>query len=181
MNEQLFTIKWLYNVLALNNKDKHSDILGNTLFNSKINLTPHQIDAALFALKSPLDKGVLLADEVGLGKTIEAGIIIAQNWFEKKSKILIIVPASLLRQWQNELFDKFFLNSIIFERKVFDEFIKKGYKNPFLGTKDIIICSYNFASTNREFIKDARFNLVVIDEAHKLRNIHNDMIAFFWR
>ena len=66
-------------------------------------MKPHQVDAALFALQSPLAKGAILADEVGLGKTIEAGLVIAQRWAERRRRILPIVPASLRKQWLQEL------------------------------------------------------------------------------
>jgi SNF2 family DNA or RNA helicase len=66
---------------------------------ARVDLNPHQVDAALFALRSPLTKGGILADEVGLGKTIEAGIVIAQRRAERKRRILFIVPASLRKQW----------------------------------------------------------------------------------
>jgi SNF2 family DNA or RNA helicase len=78
--------------------------LSAILSNAQVDLNPHQIDAALFAFKSPLSKGAILADEVGLGKTIEAGILIAQKWAERKKKLLIIVPSSLRNQWCQELF-----------------------------------------------------------------------------
>jgi SNF2 family DNA or RNA helicase len=74
---------------------------------AQIDLNPHQVDAALFAFKNPLNKGVLLADEVGLGKTIEAGLVIAQKWAERRRRILIIVPANLRKQWHQELQEKF--------------------------------------------------------------------------
>ncbi|MFT4586076.1 MAG: hypothetical protein ACI9VS_002530 [Candidatus Binatia bacterium] len=64
--------------------------LSQSLFDAQVDLNPHQIEAALFALQSPLSKGVILADEVGLGKTIEAGLILCQLWAEKKRRILII-------------------------------------------------------------------------------------------
>ena len=83
------------------------------------------MDAALFALKSPLSKGVLLADEVGLGKTIEAGLVISQRWAEQRRRILLIVPASLRKQWQQELFDKFSIKSRIVEAKAYND-MKKG-------------------------------------------------------
>ena len=54
------------------------------LVDAQVDLNPHQIDAALFAFKSPLSKGELLADEVGIGKTIEAGLVISQKWAERK-------------------------------------------------------------------------------------------------
>ena len=83
------------------------DRLSMALFDACVDLNPHQIEAALFALRSPLSKGVILADEVGLGKTIEAGLVMCQSWAERKRKILIICPASLRKQWSLELLEKF--------------------------------------------------------------------------
>lgn len=83
------------------------DRLSMSLFDAAVDLNPHQIEAALFALKSPLSKGVLLADEVGLGKTIEAGTVLCQFWAERKRRILVICPASLRKQWASELSEKF--------------------------------------------------------------------------
>jgi hypothetical protein len=60
-----------------------ADKLAQSLSNAMVDLNPHQVDAALFAFRSPLSRGAILADEVGLGKTIEAGIIISQLWAEK--------------------------------------------------------------------------------------------------
>src|SRR5712675_1006467 len=77
--------------------------LASTLVDAQVDLNPHQVDAALFAFHSPLSKGAILADEVGLGKTIEAGILLSQRWAERKRKILIIVPAALRKQWHQEL------------------------------------------------------------------------------
>ncbi|MDD4519250.1 MAG: SNF2-related protein, partial [Limnochordia bacterium] len=85
------------------------------LMNSQVDLNPHQVDAALFAVQSPLSKGVILADEVGLGKTIEAGIVISQKWAERKRKILIIVPSRLRKQWMIQLSGKFYLPTQIVE------------------------------------------------------------------
>lgn len=74
------------------------DRLSMSLFDAAVDLNPHQIEAALFALESPLSKGVLLADEVGLGKTIEAGIVLCQFWAERKRRLIVICPASLRKQ-----------------------------------------------------------------------------------
>ncbi len=52
----------------------------------KVDLNPHQVDAAMFAVKSPLSNGAILADEVGLGKTIEAGLVLSQYWLNEKEK-----------------------------------------------------------------------------------------------
>jgi SNF2 domain-containing protein len=89
------------------------DALAQSLSTARVDLNPHQVEIALFALSSPLSKGALLADEVGLGKTIEAGLAIARRWAERKRHILLIVPASLRKQWSQELFDKFSLPSSI--------------------------------------------------------------------
>src|SRR6516164_7110086 len=102
------------------------DALAQSLSTARVDMNPHQVDAALFALSSPLAKGVVLADEVGLGKTIEASLVIAQRWAERKRRILLIVPASLRKQWSQELYDKFSLPSVIVERKSYDDLRKKG-------------------------------------------------------
>lgn len=152
--------------------------LASTLVDAQVDLNPHQVDAALFAFRSPLSKGAILADEVGLGKTIEAGLVISQKWAERKRKIIIITPANLRKQWSQELQDKFFLNSVILEAKSFNEFIKKGKLNPF-DQPDIIICSYQFARTKEPYLKFIQWDLAVVDEAHRLRNVYkaNNKIA----
>ncbi len=143
-----------------------------SLSDAQVDLNPHQVDAALFAFKSPLSKGAVLADEVGLGKTIEAGIVISQKWAERKRKILIIAPANLRKQWNQEISDKFFLPSIILENQSFNEELKKGNFNPFVQEEKIIICSYHFVKSKDVYISKIDWDLVVIDEAHRLRNVY---------
>ncbi len=143
----------------------------STLLDAQVDLNPHQVDAALFAFRSPLSNGAILADEVGLGKTIEAGLVISQKWAERKRKILIIVPSNLRKQWYQELADKFFLSSIILEAKSFNNEIKKGNLNPF-EQKELVICSYQFARKQEIYIRAIRWDLVVVDEAHRLRNVY---------
>src|SRR5918911_1632932 len=82
--------------------------LTGAVASAQVDLNPHQVDAALFAFKSPLSKGALLADEVGLGKTIEAGLVLSQKWAERKRALLVIVPSNLRKQWHQELSEKFF-------------------------------------------------------------------------
>ncbi len=89
--------------------------LASTLVDSQVDLNPHQVDAALFACRNPLSRGVILADEVGLGKTIEAGLVISQRWAERRRRVLIIAPANLRKQWHQELQDKFNLQGLILE------------------------------------------------------------------
>ena len=142
-----------------------------TLMDSKVDLNPHQVDAALFAFRSPLSKGAILADEVGLGKTIEAGIVLSQKWAERKRKLLLILPSSLRKQWHQELLEKFYLPSMILEARTFNQAIKKGKRNPFNIT-DIVIASYYFARNKAEYVRAIDWDLVVIDEAHHLRNVY---------
>lgn len=135
-------------------------------------MNPHQVESALFAFKSPLSGGVILADEVGLGKTIEAGLVLTQYWSERKRKIIIIAPSSLRKQWSMELKEKFFLDSFILDGKSYKEEVAKGNKNPFEQKDKIVITSYQFASRHNEAMFLANFQLSVIDEAHKMRNYH---------
>jgi superfamily II DNA/RNA helicase len=143
-----------------------------SLQDAQVDLNPHQVEAALFAFKSPLSKGAVLADEVGLGKTIEAGIILSQQWAERKRKLLIICPSNLRKQWNRELADKFYLLSIILEAKSFNNLIKEGNLNPFNKEDTIIICSYHFAKNKAPYLKLINWDLVIFDEAHRLRNVY---------
>src|ERR1017187_9070897 len=124
--------------------------LATALSNAQVDLNPHQVEAALFAFRSPLSRGAILADEVGLGKTIEAGILLSQRWAERRRRLLVICPANLRKQWGQELADKFFLPSAILESKTFNEEIKSGNLNPFDQPK-IILCSYQFARTKEAY------------------------------
>lgn len=146
--------------------------LSQSLNNATIDLNPHQIDAALFAFKSPLSRGALLADEVGLGKTIEAGLVISQIWAERKRRILCIMPAALRQQWERELAEKFFIDSVILESGNYKEFQKQGHANPFEQNNKVVICSYQFARREADLIHRMPWDLVVIDEAHRLRNVY---------
>lgn len=146
--------------------------LSQSLFEASVDLNPHQIEAALFALKSPLSKGVLLADEVGLGKTIEAGIVLCQYWSERRRRLLVICPASLRKQWALELEEKFNLPCVVLDAKTSREFLKKGLSP--LNQKAIVVLSYNYANKIRDELKAIQWNLVVIDEAHKLRNAYRE-------
>ena len=148
---------------------------------AQVDLNPHQVDAALFAFNSPFSNGALLADEVGLGKTIEAGILLSQRWAERKRRILVITPSNLRKQWHQELAEKFFLPATILEARSYNQAIKQGASNPFEPDEPsiMIICSYHFARNKEEDIVGIPWDLVVIDEAHRLRNVYkpNNVIA----
>lgn len=145
--------------------------LTSALVDAQVDLNPHQIEAALFAFRSPLSKGALLADEVGLGKTIEAGLVLSQKWAERKRRILVITPSNLRKQWHQELQEKFFLPCGILESKSYNETVKQGHVRPF-ECNEIIICSYQFTRSKAAEISLMRWDLVVIDEAHRLRNVY---------
>ncbi|HRH98907.1 MAG TPA: SNF2-related protein, partial [Prosthecobacter sp.] len=149
------------------------DRLGRALFDACVELNPHQIEAALFALRSPLAKGVLLADEVGLGKTVEAGLVLCQYWAEKRRKLLVICPASLRKQWGLELSEKFNLPSVILDAKTFREMQKADIPNPF-RQEAIIITSLHYAAACADMIHAIEWDTIVIDEAHKLRNAYRE-------
>ena len=147
------------------------DSLTSALADAQVDLNPHQVEAALFAFRSPLSRGAILADEVGLGKTIEAGILLSQRWAERRRHLLVICPANLRKQWAQELLDKFFLPSAILETKTFNEEIKRGNLNPFDQPR-IVLCSFQFARTKDAYLRQTPWDLVVIDEAHRLRNVY---------
>ena len=146
--------------------------LAGAVASAQVDLNPHQVDAALFAFGSPLSKGVLLADEVGLGKTIEAGLVIAQRWAENRRRILIITPSNLRKQWHQELSEKFFLPCRILEARSFNLVLKSGEPRPFEPEDMVVICSYQFARNKADEIRRTIWDLVVIDEAHRLRNVY---------
>ncbi|TGZ98567.1 SNF2-related protein [Rodentibacter pneumotropicus] len=152
--------------------------LSQSLFDAKVDLNPHQIDAALFALKNPLQEGVMLADEVGLGKTIEAGLVLCQKWAECKRNVLIVCPAILRKQWANELAEKFGLPTIVVDKTVVNQAMKKTSNGKLFNFckneigNNVLIVSHQFASKEQVTFKQFPWDLVVIDEAHKMRNAH---------
>ncbi|MCC6317302.1 MAG: DEAD/DEAH box helicase family protein [Gemmatimonadaceae bacterium] len=145
--------------------------LAGALVDAQVDLNPHQVDAALFAFNSPLSKGALLADEVGLGKTIEAGLVILQRWAERKRRILVVTPANLRKQWHQELTEKFALPCRILDAKSFNDAVKLA-RPPFDDPTHVLICSYQFARSKETDVSRTPWDLAVFDEAHRLRNVY---------
>jgi ERCC4-related helicase len=159
--------KYYAHELLRSYSNDHVGKLAGLLFDAQVEPKPHQIDAALFALQTPYLPGVILADEVGLGKTIEAGIVITQYWAERKRRILIIAPSSLRQQWQQELREKFLIPSTLLEAKFKEEQLSQGI----LENTDVLICSYEFALRHETSLM-RNWDLVICDEAHRLRNFY---------
>lgn len=146
------------------------DSLSQSLLNAAVDINPHQIEAALFAFQSPLSKGVIFADEVGLGKTIEAGLVLCQYWAVGKRKIIVICPASIRKQWGYELTEKFGIENEVLDARNYRDYERRGL-DP-LDQKKVVICSYNYAARKKDEIKRHGFDFAIIDEAHKLRNVY---------
>lgn len=172
-NLHCYHAKYLAHALSLiGAKSAGVGSIGATVYNAKVDINPHQIEAALFAMQSSFSKGTLLADEVGLGKTIEAGLVLCQYWAEHKRRLLVICPATLRVQWATELSEKFNLPTLVLDKKVHASYKKEG-KNVW-AEKSIKLISYEYARTIEDDIRQATWDLVVIDEAHRLRRSHLD-------
>jgi ERCC4-related helicase len=144
--------------------------LGQSIFDASVDLNPHQLDAALFAFRSPLSRGAILADEVGLGKTIGAGLVISQLWAERKRRILVIAPTILRKQWAQEMEEKFHLPCRVLDSKDYNQALRQG-RDPLSSQDEVLICSYHFAASRQAMFGAVPWSLVVIDEAHRLRNV----------
>src|ERR1700730_7663049 len=166
-----YQAKYFAYELTKRNPSDSLEKLAGAVASAQVDLNPHQVDAALFAFRSPLSKGALLADEVGLGKTIEAGLVLSQKWAERRRRILIIVPSNLRKQWHQELTEKFFLPCRILETKSYNAAVKTGNFRPF-EADSIVICSYQFARNKAADVANTPWDVVVIDEAHRLRNVY---------
>lgn len=155
------------------------------LIGGRVSLIPHQLYIA-HTVSSRYAPRVLLADEVGLGKTIEAGMIIHQQLItERAQRILIVVPESLVHQWLVEMLRRFNLMFRIFDETRFDSLVDidepgdrapEGQVNPFL-TEQLVLCSLEFLSSRPEVFRQCRdsgWDLLVVDEAHHLQWSEDD-------
>jgi len=160
--------------LTLRHAADNPEKLTRALVEARADLNPHQVDAALFAFANPVSKGAILADEVGLGKTIEAGLVATQLWAEGRRHILVLCPASLRTQWRDELQEKFYLPSVILDARAAREDDQLG-RNPFerpTGETAVVIASFHFAARRQEQLMTVPWDLAIIDEAHRLRSVY---------
>lgn len=160
-----YQAKYFAHELRRSYANDHVGKLAGLLFDAQVEPKPHQIDAALFALQTPFLRGVIMADEVGLGKTIEAGIVITQHWSERKRSILIVTPSSLRQQWKQELLEKFLIPATVLDTKNKDTLLAQGSA----GQAEVLICSYEFAQRHESTLLRS-WDLIIADEAHRLRN-----------
>jgi SNF2-related domain/Helicase conserved C-terminal domain len=146
--------------------------LAPALAHSAVDLNPHQIEAAAFALAALPTGGAILADEVGLGKTVEAGLVLAQLAAEGKGRAIVLVPASLRAQWRDELQSKFGLDADVVDGDTVRAAERNGIRtNPF-DTGGIVICSHPFAAMRVAEVERVPWDVAIIDEAHRLRNAY---------
>ena len=134
-----------------------------------IDINPHQIEAFTFALSSLELGGAILADEVGLGKTIEAGLVIKYLLCSGKNKILLIMPSNLRKQWQVELEEKFDIDSLIVDSSNWEDYLARVKSK-----QAVIIVSYHFASKRKTEFGKIAWDFCVFDEAHRLRNVYKN-------
>ncbi len=164
-------IYYYWHLLTLKQPKWESSPTSQALLEAKVEPIPHQVEAAMFAFRNPLAGGVILADEVGLGKTIETGLIISQLWAEGKRSFLIIAPKSLRHQWQDELFNLFYLKATVLDNQTFKKAIASGDASPLDAKEKILIINEHFAERHATRIEAVRWDYVIIDEAHRLRNV----------
>ncbi|MBM7115582.1 SNF2-related protein [Archangium primigenium] len=151
--------------LTIKSSDSRERLAG-ALAEARVDLNPHQLEAACFAMDSLSRGGCMLADEVGLGKTIEAGMVIAQLMAEGKTRILILAPAVLRAQWNSELREKFDLESVMVDGRTVRA-TGNCFDQPYP-----VICSHPFAANKAALVSEIPWDVVIIDEAHRLRNAY---------
>ena len=157
-------------VNTLNKLHFISQINAKGLLGARTNLLLHQIYIA-YEVANRYAPRVLLADEVGLGKTIEAGMILHHQLHTGLAeRIIIIVPENLLHQWLVEMLRKFNLHFSLFDKQRYEALLDAGEKNPF-ETEQLILCSLSLLKSKEEIFNSAHesaWDICVVDEAHHL-------------
>lgn len=142
------------------------------LLDTNIEINPHQIIAFCAAIQALKTGGIVLADEVGLGKTIEAGLTLKYVLDSGAKRVLIALPATLRKQWEVELEEKFNLKTIILDRLTVESNL--SFWKACLENRDevrIVITSYDYSSKLMQRFSNVKWDFIIIDEAHNLRNV----------
>ena len=142
------------------------------LLNADIEPNPHQINAFCAAIQALKTGGIILADEVGLGKTIEAGLVLNYVIDSGAKKILVVLPATLRKQWEVELLEKFGRQAIILDRYTVEHNrinIQSQLENK--NVLSIVVASYDYSSKLMKRFPRVKWDFLIIDEAHNLRNV----------
>ena len=142
------------------------------LLDANIELNPHQINAFCAAIQALKTGGIVLADEVGLGKTIEAGLVLKYVLESGAKRVLIALPASLRKQWELELEEKFNLESVILDRITVEK-ESREWRSRLTDTSKvrIVLTSYDYSSKLMKRFPEVKWDFIIIDEAHNLRNV----------
>ena len=142
------------------------------LLNADIELNPHQINAFCAAIRALKTGGIILADEVGLGKTIEAGLVLNYVLDSGAKKVLISLPATLRKQWEVELQEKFGIDGMILDRYTVErDPLEIKHKLEDRNRTSIILTSYDYSSKLIKRFPSVKWDFLIIDEAHNLRNV----------
>ncbi|MCI8471483.1 MAG: DEAD/DEAH box helicase [Clostridiales bacterium] len=155
----------------LPNEDKLVPVFAS----SDIQIYPFQVAAASFAMRSPYQKGVILCDEAGMGKTHEAMLVVVQKWLEGTNRILIAVPnADLLMQWIDTIDRCYTIPYVVLtNREDWNQNITDASPNAF-EQNAVILTTYNFLADQQEAAKDIKWNLTVFEEASALSSVCNE-------
>ena len=172
-NGQIDKDNWFdlrYQTLLHKNRLAKSDLYG--LIGSRTTLIPHQLYIA-HEVANRYAPRVLLADEVGLGKTIEAGLILHhQVLTERAQRILIVVPETLIHQWLVEMLRRFNLHFKIFDKNRCDDLINENIFDNIFFAEQLVLCSIDFLVSNSAVFEqciNGEWDLLVVDEAHHLQ------------
>lgn len=168
----LHNARFLLRVEAWLLKLAHSHNKLLSLSNSRTRILAHQVECA-YRIINALGKRFIIADEVGLGKTVEAGLVMKELEFRHGfRRVLIVCPASLQLQWQQEMRSKFNEEFLIMDGREMKRILSFGRSgNPWLA-RDRVICSIDFIKTRQclTLLEGARWDTVIVDEAHRLRH-----------
>ena len=157
---------------SLYKKQQLSESPFKCLLNADIEPNPHQINAFCAAIQALKTGGIILADEVGLGKTIEASLVLNYVIDSGAKKVLISLPATLRKQWEVELLEKFRRQAIILNRYTVEHDrvnIQQRLENK--NELNIVIASYDYSSKLIKRFPQVKWDFLIIDEAHNLRNV----------